>query len=315
MKKEIKGRLFLFLAALIWGTAFAAQSAGMKYVGPFTFNGIRTLVGAASIAVYILIRDRIAGKNIAKTAKTSEDKRRERRVLLIGGLVTGLFLTVAGNLQQIGIQYTQVGKAGFITALYMVLVPIIGIPLGRKAGLKVWISILLASVGLYLLCITGTLTIGSGDLIVLVGSIFYALQVISVDHFAPQVDPVKLSCVQMIVSGTLSCIMMFIMETPTVSSVLQAALPILYVGVFSSGIAYTFQMLGQVDTPPAQASLIMSLESVISVLAGWVFLHEYLSARQLIGCGIMFGATLLAQLPERQTEEDKKTIGEQQIDG
>ena len=285
--KKWRGSGCLFLASLIWGMAFAAQRAGMDHLGPFAFNAIRNLLGSLVLLPCIFLLKKIRKDTSGKT---------DRKLLLQGGLVCGFFLAIASNLQQIGIKYTSVGKAGFITALYIVLVPVLGIFIHRKAGRRVWLSVVLAVAGLYLLCMTERLQIGRGDRYVLLCALAFAFQILAVDHFAGLVDGVKLACLEFLVCGLLSLIPMALTETPTWQQVWGARYPLLFAGCLSSGIAYTLQILGQRDLPPAVASLIMSFESVISVLAGWLFLHQTLSLRELIGCGIMFAAVILAQL-------------------
>ena len=220
--------------------------------------------------------------------------------LLAGGICCGLALFVASNLQQIGIQYTTVGKAGFITALYIVMVPVFGIFLKKRAGIRVWVSVALAVAGLYLLCITDRLALGKGDILVLLCAVVFAVHILVVDHFSAKADGVRMSCIQFLVCGLLSGVCMLIMERPEMPLILQAWQPILYAGVFSCGVGYTLQIVGQKGTDPTVASLILSLESVVSVLAGWLLLGQRLSVRELGGCALMFAAILLAQLPERR---------------
>jgi drug/metabolite transporter (DMT)-like permease len=227
---------------------------------------------------------------------TSQDK----KTVLIGGVCCGIALFLASNLQQVGIQYTSVGKAGFITAMYIVLVPVLGIFLGKRAGLKVWISVALAVAGLYLLCITEGFSIGKGDILVLLCAFGFSAHILVIDYFSPKADGVRLSCIQFLVCGILSGICMFVTEKPDLSAILQAWMPILYAGVMSCGVAYTLQIIGQKDMDPTIASLILSLESVVSVLSGWALLGQKLSARELFGCVLMFAAIILAQLPGKE---------------
>ncbi len=292
MKKATwKNSVMLFLTAAIWGVAFVAQSVGMEYIGPFTFNCVRCLIGGCVLIPCIAFLDRFRG----------ERKRTDGKTLLHGGLCCGLIFFVASSLQQIGIQYTTVGKAGFITALYIVLVPLLGIFVGKAAGLRVWISVALAVAGLYLLCITGGFSIGKGDFLVLLCALAFALHILAVDYFSPRTDGVRLSCIQFFMCGILSGVCMLITETPEITAILQAWMPVLYAGVLSCGVAYTFQIIGQNGMDPTVASLIMSLESVVSVLAGWVLLGQRLSVRELTGCALMFTAIVLAQLPGKKT--------------
>lgn len=291
-KTDIKSPLLLFLAAFIWGVAFVAQSKAKDYsVEPFTFNAVRNVIGGLTLLPCIFF----LGKREPKEKKIEDNP----KTLLIGGILCGTVLCIASNLQQIGINYTTVGKAGFITAMYIVLVPILGIFLKRRAGIKVWISVFLAVAGLYLLCMTEKLSLGKGDALVLLCALVFAIHILVIDHFSPKVDGVKLSCIQFLICGILSMIPALILEHPQVSSILTAWLPILYAGIMSCGVAYTLQIVGQKNVNPTVASLILSLESCISVLAGWMLLGQKLSLKELIGCVIMFAAIILAQLPEK----------------
>ena len=292
-KKQIKGTLLLLLAAIIWGSAFVAQSVGMEYVGPFTFNCVRTLIGGIVLIPCITLLNH--GK--VKKKMTSSEKKR----LMIGGICCGIALAIGSTLQQFGIMYTTVGKAGFITACYIVIVPIIGIFLKKKCSPFIWTAVVMALVGLYLLCITDGFSIGLGDILVLVCAFLFSLHILVIDYFSPKADGVKLSCIQFLVCGILSMIPALILEHPQISSILTAWLPILYAGIMSCGVAYTLQIVGQKNVNPTVASLILSLESCISVLAGWVILGQKLSAKELLGCVIMFAAIILAQLPEKSS--------------
>ena len=295
-KKSWKSPVMLFLTATIWGVAFVAQSVGMEYIGPFTFSCVRCLIGGLVLIPCIFFLDRVKGSERDETRCS----RSGGRTLLTGGICCGIALFVASNLQQFGIQYTTVGKAGFITALYIVLVPLMSIFVGKTAGLRVWISVALAVAGLYLLCITEGFSIGKGDFLVLLCALAFTVHILVIDHFSPKADGVRMSCIQFFVCGILSGICMLITEKPEIMAILQAWIPILYAGVMSCGVAYTLQIIGQKDMDPTVASLIMSLESVVSVLAGWVLLGQKLSARELAGCVLMFAAIVLAQLPGRR---------------
>ena len=292
MKKEqIKGSLLLFLAAIIWGVAFVAQSVGMDYVGPFTFNCVRTLIGGLVLIPCIVFLNR--GKVKKKTDFT------EKKRLLLGGICCGVALTTGSTLQQFGIMYTTVGKAGFITAFYIIIVPILGLFLGKKCGLSVWISVVIALAGLYFLCITDGFSIGKGDTYVFLGAIAFSIHILVIDYFTQFNDGVKMSCIQFFVCGILCFVPMMLFEHPEISMILLAWKPILYAGVMSCGVAYTLQIVGQKNMNPTVASLILSLESVTSVIAGFLVLHQNLSHRELIGCGLMFVAIVLAQLPQK----------------
>ena len=308
-KVHVKSSLMLLAAALIWGVAFVAQSVGTEYVGPFTFNAIRSLIGGVVLIPCIFLLNRKNGKNGGASApqehKSAGETEKTPRDLILGGVCCGVCLCVASNLQQIGISYTTVGKAGFITAMYIILVPLLGIFLKKKVGVKIWVSVALAVAGLYLLCMTEGFSIGRGDAYVLVCALFFAFHILTIDYFSPKADGVKMSCIQFFVSGLISAVLMFLFEAPELSAILTAWLPILYAGVMSCGVAYTLQIIGQRDMDPTVASLILSLESVISVLAGWVILHQSLSLKELLGCVIMFGAIILAQLPGKAAAENR----------
>ncbi len=287
---KTKNGLILFLTAFIWGTAFVAQSVGMDYLGPFSFNGIRSLVGGLALIPCIAVLDRV-------DRKSEEEK--DRKTLIIGGICCGLCLFAASSLQQIGIQYTTVGKAGFITAFYIVLVPVLGIFLKKRIGWKVWVAVALSLAGLYFLCITEAFTIGKGDVYVFLCALIFSIHILVIDYFAPKTDGVKMSCIQFFVVGILSLPFIAAYESITLAAVAKSAASILYAGVMSSGVGYTLQIIGQKNMNPAIASLILSLESSISVLAGWVILGQSLSVREGFGCVMMFAAIILAQIPDR----------------
>lgn len=296
MSTQLRHSLLLLLTALIWGVAFVAQSVGMDYVGPFTFTASRSLIGAVVLLPVIWFRTR------KETAVGTEQKRPEvdkhkKRTLLVGGIVCGVFLCIATNLQQIGLQYSTVGKSGFVTAMYIVLVPILGIFLHKGIDIRKVISVILAVCGLYLLCMTsGNFSIGKGDIFTILCALAFSLQILSVDHFAPKVDCVKLASLQFLVCGICSCVPMLLFEHPHFAQLAAAWMPILYAGILSNGVAYTLQIVAQKGLNPTVASLIMSLESVISVLAGWIILHQTLTKRELIGCVFMFAAIIIVQL-------------------
>ena len=243
MKKSIqlKNSLLLLLTATIWGVAFVAQSVGMEYVGGFTFNAVRSIIGAIVLLPLIFFLD----KRKPKTTLSAEEKKQQNKTLIIGGICCGVFLCLASNFQQFGIKYTTVGKAGFITACYIVIVPILGLFLKKKCTIYVWIAVALSLVGLYLLCIKDGFTIGKGDALVFICAILFSFHILVIDYFSPLVDGVKLSCIQFFVSGILSGIPALIFENPSVSSIFAAWMPILYAGVMSCGVAYTLQIIGQ----------------------------------------------------------------------
>lgn len=294
---NVGSAVLLFLAAFIWGVAFVAQSVGMDYVGPFTFNGCRFLIGGLVLTPFALIRSRQHEKSESFRALSEAGKKEYRRITLIGGLCCGVAICIASSFQQAGMQYTSVGKAGFITALYIVLVPVFGIFMKRKVSPVIWVGVVLAAIGFYFLCITESFSINYGDLLLFLCAICFTFHILIIDHFAPKADGVALSCIQFWFSGIVCMSIALFKERPNVAAIFQAAVPILYAGVLSCGVAYTLQIIGQKHMKPAVASLILSLESVISVLAGWVILHEVLTGRQFLGCALVFAAVILAQIP------------------
>lgn len=300
MKKgNLRSSALLLLTACIWGVAFVAQSVGMEYVGPFTFNFVRSILGGLVLIPCIFFLKR---EKKAEAEKVSEEeKKAQRKTLLAGGICCGVALCLASNFQQIGIQYTTVGKAGFITACYIVIVPVIGLFMKKKCSPMIWLSVLLAVVGLYLLCINEQFSIGYGDILVFVCAILFSVHILIVDYFSPKVDGVKMSCIQFLVCGLLSGIAMLFAEQPQLSAVLLAWKPITYAGIMSCGVGYTLQIVGQKGMNPTIASLILSLESCISVLAGWLLLGQTLSMREGLGCVVMFAAIILAQLPAKES--------------
>ena len=269
---------------------------GMDYLGPFTFNGVRSLIGGAALLPCIAFLKLLNGKNTAAFINGN------RKDLLIGGIACGLLLFAATSLQQIGIQYTTAGKAGFITAFYIVIVPVLGIFLRKRIGWKVWIAVVIALFGLYFLCITEHFTVGKGDILIFVCALIFSLHILVIDRFSPKVDGVKMSCIQFFVCGIASMPFMFVLETPRLGAMLEGWMPLMYAGVLSCGVAYTLQIIGQKNVNPAVASLILSLESCFSVLAGWIVLGERLSRREFAGCVLMFAAIILAQLPEKERQ-------------
>ena len=307
-KTSWKSPLLLFLTALIWGVAFVAQSVGMDYVGGFTFNCVRCLIGSVVLVPCICFLDRWNARDKEKAGAAAVQTGTEQngtaavtdkvqtKTLWMGGICCGLALGIASNLQQFGLKYTTVGKAGFITAMYIVLVPVVGIFLKKTTGIKIWFSVALAVAGLYLLCMTEGFSIAFGDFLVLLSALFFTMHILVIDHFSPKVDCVRMSCIQFLVSGLLSGVGMLLFEQPSLSAITAAWLPILYAGALSCGVAYTLQIVGQKDMNPTVASLIMSLESVISLLAGWVILGQTLSVKELFGCVLMCAAIVLAQI-------------------
>lgn len=283
--------LLLFAAASIWGVAFVAQSVGMDYIGPVTFTWARSVIAAVFLVIYYALFHR---KNNANNRADGTDWRKAAA----GGVICGVLLCSATLLQQFGIMHTSVGKTGFITCFYIIIVPVLGIFLKRRCGLNVWIGACAALVGLYLLSIKEGFYIEKGDLLVFICAFVFAFHIMFVDYFTEAVDSVQLSCIQFITASAVSGILMLITEDVSLSGLMGAAIPLLYAGVMSSGIAYTLQIAGQRGINPAVASLILSLESVVSVIAGFLLLGERLAVRELAGCGLMFAAIIVAQLPQ-----------------
>ena len=289
-KNNTKGCLILALTALIWGTAFIAQRTGMDYIEPFTFTFCRSLLGAAVLFPVSLIVGRKKDKALPLRGYKSKK-------LLIAGVLSGVFLFAAMSFQQIGIQYTTSGKSAFITALYIIFAPIMGIVIGKKPGLNVWAGVLVGAAGMYLLCMGGESGIGKGDILTFICSLFFSMQILEIDYFSGKVDCIKMSFIQFSVCALLSVPFMLIMETPTLSAVGDCALPLLYTGVLSSAVAYTLQIVGQKYAEVTPATLTMSLESVFAALAGWVLLKEKMDLRELAGCVLIFAAIVVSQLP------------------
>lgn len=305
-KTQFKGVLMLLLTAFVWGASFVAQSVGMNSVDAFTFNGIRLLMGATVLLPVIFIRDGLKRKELTPEERTTF-KIFDKTTLIYGSLL-GLILAVATNFQQFAFYYSDSGKIAFISAFYMFFVPFFGLFIKKRPPLITWICVGLGVVGLYFLCIVpGTsITINKGDILTIICSMFFALQILAIEKFAPHVDGIKLSCLQFAVAGIISCILMFIFETPKMDAILSATMPLLYSGVMSCGLAYTFQILGQKYTEATIASLLMCMESVFGVLCGAVLLHETLTVREILGCVIMFIAIIISQLSEVITAKFKK---------
>lgn len=280
-----RGSIFLIAAALIWGTGFVMQILGMSHNGPFTFNGIRMLLGCL---VLIPVIKRFSKKDPQPSVSTKQ--------MILGGLFCGLALYLGASLQQYGMQYTTAGKAGFITALYMVIVTILRRLLGHTIKAHITISVLIASVGLFLLSTkSNEFYLQKGDFIVLIGSFFWAVHILVIDYFVQKIDPIKLSAMQFFVAGTLASITALIFEDISLHNIVQDAFPILYAAILVVGVAYTLQIVGQKSVEPTLASILLSLESVFAVISGSLFLHERMNSREVIGCLLMFIAILLSQ--------------------
>lgn len=303
MNKQIRGSLILLLTAFIWGTAFVAQSEGVARMGVFGFNVIRNYMAVVVLTPVIMVLRRLKKGPEMTVAGEFKDIFQDRK-LLTGGVLCGIALCIASNLQQVGIKYVSfIGKSGFLTALYIILVPIAGLFFNKKVGKLVWVGLVFAVAGLYFLCINQKLTLEFSDIVLILCAVFFVVQILLVDKYAPEVDPVALACIEFFVCATLSMIPMFITEHNTLADIRSAAFPLIYAGVFSSGVAYTLQMVGQRDLNPTLASMIMSLEAVISVLSGMVLLHERPSFREILGCVLMFIGVILAQIPEKSKED------------
>ena len=297
-KTSPKGVILLLLTALIWGSSFVAQSVGMEKIGAFTFNGIRTLLGAAVLLPYIIIKDRAdARKMTEEELKEKQEKKKRTRLV---GIPVSLVFFIAANLQQLAFYYSTAGKIAFVTSLYMFFVPIIGLFIGKKVPLLTWICVVMGFAGLYFLCIDpkDIGNINKGDLLALACAFFFAVHIRLIERYAGETDGVRLSAMQFLVAGSLTCIFMFIFEKPEPHDIFAARVPILYAGIMSCGLAYTFQIAGQKYTEATIASLLLCMESVFAVLAAGIILYESLSGREIIGCVIMFAAVILSQLSE-----------------
>ncbi len=305
---KIRNFILLVLTALIWGSSFVAQKSGGPTVGAFTFNGLRSFIGGLFLLAFIVLRDVFAQKNTGP--KTKE----ERKSLVVGGGLCGIVLFVATSLQQIGMNLgAQAGTAGFLTACYMVLVPILGLFLKKKCPWTTWVSVGIALIGLYLLCINDSFSIHYCDGIVLLCAVVFAIHILVIDRYAPLVDGVRLSCIQFLVCGILSIIPMWVQDIGfsgesvhnwlAILSIFDVWIPILYAGIMSCGVAYTLQIVAQKGMNPTIASMVLSLESVFSVLAGWIILHESMSLRNILGCGLIFAAITFVQLPLGRKEK------------
>lgn len=297
MSKKMKliGPILLVSAAIIWGLSFVAQKQGMEYIEGFTFNGIRNLIGALVLVPIILFR-----KNKKKVNHSEIDRKTSHKKSIKGILIVGTVLCLGSNLQQFAFNYISPGKVGFITALYMLLVPIITFVLyKKKQPFTTWIGVVFGLAGLYMICMGGkaSFSLGKGEFLALLGSVAFALHIIVIDKFASEVDCIVLSCGQFFVTGIISCVLMFIFETPNTALIMQAAIPILYAGIMSCGGAFTFQIIGQKYTEPTLASMLLCLESVFSVIFSALILHDKMSAIEYIGCVIMFVSIIVAQLP------------------
>ena len=294
--RQLRGGAMLMLTALIWGTAFVAQSVGMDYLGPCAFTATRNFIGCVALLPVIALASRLRSGAQPEEAAPAPGK----KALFGWGAACGLLLGGATLLQQAGMQTASAGKAGFLTALYIVIVPVLGIFLGRRPGLKVWMGVVLALVGAYLLSVKGGAGIASGDLLVIASAVVFSLHILVIDSVPAGMDGVRLSCVQFLVAGAFALVLALFLESFTWRDILSAWVPLLYTGVVSSGVGYTLQILGQRTVNPTVACLILSLESVFAALAGWAILGQALSLRELFGCALVFVAVILAQLPRKK---------------
>ena len=297
---QVRQVVFPILAAFIWGTAFVAQDLCADSIGTFAFNATRYFIAVLALLVVIAVSDK-AKKN--RPTPTAEEKKAANKQLWLGGLCCGVALAIASNFQQAGlVAGTDAGKAGFITALYVVLVPVFGLFFKRKVSLPVWIAVVCSVVALYLLCIKGDFSLAAGDLLILVCAVCFAIHILVIDHFTAYCDGVKLSCLQFLFAGIISAVCMFLFEDVDFAAIWSCILPLLYVGIFSCGVGYTLQILAQKDSNPTVVTILLSLESVFAVIAGAIVLHQQMTAREYIGCVVMFVAVILAQIqfPEKK---------------
>lgn len=305
--KKVKGIVFLILAALVWGVAFVAQKASVGKIGTFTMSTTRFFLGGVSLTLISIVFDLIKKKKVGLPKREKEDKNRYVKNLFIGGAIAGCVLCLASNLQQYGLEFTTAGKSGFITALYIFFVPLFGLFFRKKPEIVVFLAAIIALVGFYFLCLgNGFGNINKGDLLTLAAGACFAVHILVVGKFSPSVDGIKFTAVQCYVCSFISMILMFAFEKPVWSDIVSAWLPIVYAGVASSGLGYMFQVIGQKDVNPSLASLIMSCESVVSVLAAVIILHNDLSTNEIIGCCIIFFAIIFAQLPLKKWFEKNR---------
>ncbi len=293
--KRALGNLLLFLTAVIWGMAFAFQRVGMEYIGPVTFTAVRMACAAVVVgAVAAVVTQR---EKQTEPQRSPEARKMQRRQELLGGICCGVFLTAANIIQQTGLLYTTAGKAGFITALYILLVPLISFLFFRKKiRRRVWLAVLLGAIGLFLLCVNESFRLTGGDALMCLSALMFSGHILCCDHFAPRGNPIRISAIQFVTVSVIASLIALLVEKPTWPGILSAAVPILYCGVVSAGIGYTLQMTAQKYTDPSIASLLMSLESVFAVIGGAMILGESMTGRELLGCAVMFAAILLVQI-------------------
>ncbi|AZN39041.1 DMT family transporter [Paenibacillus albus] len=294
-QKQLQSSLLLLITAFIWGFAFVAQRQGMEHIGPFTFNAVRFALGALSLVPLMLLLDRKARRT---PRSPSAESKLSYRTAARSGLITGLVLFCGATLQQIGLVYTTAGKAAFVTGLYIVIVPFLGLFLKQRLNLNSGIGAVLALIGLYLLCMTNDLSLSKGDIYELVGAFFWSAHILLIDHFSSKTDVIKLSFFQVVTCSVLSFIAAFGSETISLDGLSQALVPILFGGIVSVGIAYTLQVVGQKNAQPTQAAIIMSMETVFAVIGGYLILDELLGMRGIVGCLLMLTGMIIPQLPQ-----------------
>lgn len=322
MSKRTKGNLLLLLTSFIWGSAFVAQSSGMDYVGPYTYNMARNVLAFLFLipVIYVIGKKKGGTDNMGSGTGIDEAASGEAnwksillpdRTTLVGGIYCGLVMAVASSLQQIGITMTTAGKAGFITALYIILVPLMGVFIGKKIPRIIWFCVVLAMVGFYLLCVKEGFSISKGDILVLFCSVGFSVHIMTIDHFTSKgVDSVKMACIQFAVAAIVMTPLMFALENPSVSGLLSAWMTIAYAGILSSGVGFTLQIVAQKDTDPTTATLIMSLESVFAAVSGCLFLNEVLLPKEILGCILVFVAVILDQVPLPVKSKEERTVAE-----
>lgn len=304
--KKLLGNILLMVASVIWGTAFVFQRTGMEDIGPIAFNAARTTLSAIVVAPVALWQ--------IKKAKFSSCRERQDylRNTLIGGICCGIFLTLASTFQQAGMVYTSAGKAGFITAMYLLLVPILNLIVFRKrAQWSVWVAVLMGVVGMYLLCLSEGFRLAQGDTLICISALMFSGHILCCDHFASRGEPVAIAALQFATVAVISWPISLVAEQPSWGMLLSAGIPILYCGLMSGGLGYTFQLVAQKYTDPAPASLLMSMESVFAVIAGALLLHEKMSTRELLGCVIMFAAIILVQIPMPGRKKQAEACGKE----
>ena len=310
------------LTSFIWGSAFVAQSSGMDYVGPYTYNMARNVLAFLFLipVIYVIGKKKGVTDNADSGTGIDEAASREAnwktillpdRTTLVGGIYCGLIMAVASSMQQIGITMTTAGKAGFITALYIILVPLMGVFIGKKIPRIIWFCVVLAMAGFYLLCVKEGFSISKGDILVLFCSVGFSVHIMTIDYFTSKgVDGVKMACIQFAVAAIVMTPVMFALETPSVNGLLSAWMTIAYAGILSSGVGFTLQIVAQKDTDPTTATLIMSLESVFAAVSGCLFLNEVLLPKEILGCILVFVAVILAQVPLPVKSKEKRTVAE-----